>query len=1609
MSFNFSKFNEKPTSGFNFSKFKENVFSLDSLYQTVFNFEGWNQDPDNRSTRHNNHNAHIWTESSQEELFNATGIKGSKGDEFTSNGKTFYTAYYDNEQDGLVASKFIVDNLLRKADGNPSKFYSIHSGLPEDSDTVQNFVKILKENNLSNLPKSVESSEPKKSGFNFSRFKTESQQIGEDLPLIEQDERYISFQERFFKRFAEGLLPFGYDPNLPETKESRDMVADVAGQVLGNIAGFIPFAFITGGVAPAVKGLGALTKGAKVLEKGKLIAKVPEISIKAAKQQGIKDGIIQLKNVKDVKQALRLADYGEKGRLLKIESSGILGKTMPYRKVITNVSAYNPLLGSALDAGVRGVVTMTSLGQVKLPLATGISERQAQLKDDAIIGLVAGASNIPQALIGTKSLPALKEFASSAGVFSVGVGGQFLLEEAGVAERMSLSENIAQASAFTALHHLGLKQSKYTAIKKQREALRSFGYDEKSISEILKDNRAFEEAMRKADLNRFKVRDRKEQNIFVTKDPNGVEEEWDLIGFYTKKKSGITRAIIRDKNGYEDRTLTMAEFFKGWKKVDPLKSAKNEVNNLDVRGTLKKQKKNPAYQAARRTLKDTMELDDVKKLREKDIIEINRTMVGKESIEEMSTSDLIIMRNVFDTTLDSKKFTQGDMQNLVPKMGRGGFLASKLLLPASLTLKQIGTKYNSNMANNLSKKMVEFTFRKSGVEGVGDALINATIFKGLNKIEKGKYKNALSPLIDVEQFGGYQPKLKEKLLNKKIKVDGKEVKFTEKALKNYEEFSDIMFSVLAESGAKVKSYKGSKSITEDIWSAVYKKGGKDFTITGKDLDNRDPFELIKMLKAKKGERVRIKIREGVTEEVTLSKNPNSKYSKNYFPRVITSEAREFFFKTTENTPFRMQMISKHIDNDEKLSAMRAKGGSKAEEASRIAGEQLQELFMFMPENGVYGSQYGRRARLPGRVYLDEQGNVITPDKIPVKNRNGKEIQVENYSYEKGDLIDGKKVKKVINVYETDFEKVIAGYTTKVAHNSAVSRVYGHNGGGYQAKGGQWTTFEQQVPDADVSEWVQNTVNRQIAGQQPSATMRAVMKPIKSLWGTTASLGLSAPTSGFKNILLAQREIFSTFNFMDMFKAYSSLLKNPKHYALMTRESGAFNLGSKQLELLKSGGFKPLEKLSGLTGLMPLTESTNRMTALVTARFAANSALDALNGKATLAKGNIMSKARARELLEDTFGLDVDNILQRSSKGKAYLTDDEKGLAMHMGHAMTQGLAELPFIPSWMEAPIARPLTLFYRIAYRVTENTYKNVYVPLRDNGNPVGLLKYLGATYMAGMAQEALYHNLFNQPKKKYGDIAEKTYDKILRAEGLAMFTNAFDEYGGAIESYKPVIFRTIDSTINEATAVMLNKKKADEGIQDWAKQNIVLYNKILQAVDTKISKTDRKKSEKFKKLVNEWHSRTRKQDFSYAGMPTIGTTRSPYYRKLAKYFWNDSVTLDEKAKAYWSAYWVTVHSLMNENPVRYRKEYVAKRQARKNLSQIISSFQPVNLSRKRKSGQKQSDYDTWRRTLNASEYRELQDLEKRYTDRAEEFRQARINLRYDSSDLKGDSKFLY
>ena len=66
----------------------------------------------------------------------------------------------------------------------------------------------------------------------------------------------------------------------------------------------------------------------------------------------------------------------------------------------------------------------------------------------------------------------------------------------------------------------------------------------------------------------------------------------------------------------------------------------------------------------------------------------------------------------------------------------------------------------------------------------------------------------------------------------------------------------------------------------------------------------------------------------------------------------------------------------------------------------------------------------------------------------------------------------------------------------------------------------------------------------------------------------------------------------------------------------------------------------------------------------------------------------------------------------------------------------------------MSNPIAKPLTLFYRIAYRVTENTYKNVYKPLAVNGNPVNLLKYLGASYAAGAAQEALYHNLFGLEK---------------------------------------------------------------------------------------------------------------------------------------------------------------------------------------------------------------------------------------------------------------------
>ena len=52
-------------------------------------------------------------------------------------------------------------------------------------------------------------------------------------------------------------------------------------------------------------------------------------------------------------------------------------------------------------------------------------------------------------------------------------------------------------------------------------------------------------------------------------------------------------------------------------------------------------------------------------------------------------------------------------------------------------------------------------------------------------------------------------------------------------------------------------------------------------------------------------------------------------------------------------------------------------------------------------------------------------------------------------------------------------------------------------------------------------------------------------------------------------------------------------------------------------------------------------------------------------------------------------------------------------------------------------------------------------------------------------------------EQKNRFKGSADKYFELALRAEGLAVASNAFDDYGNVIESYKPAVYRAVESLV--------------------------------------------------------------------------------------------------------------------------------------------------------------------------------------------------------------------
>jgi hypothetical protein len=124
---------EHTTSLDTFNKYRLAFYNnnIETIFSKVKKFENGS-----RADRHNNPGAIVWSSKLQKQY-----PEMEKGDSFKDKGGTTrYTAKFPDKETGDRINKTIMFKMFVEANGDTSAFYSRWSGLPEESETVKNFV-----------------------------------------------------------------------------------------------------------------------------------------------------------------------------------------------------------------------------------------------------------------------------------------------------------------------------------------------------------------------------------------------------------------------------------------------------------------------------------------------------------------------------------------------------------------------------------------------------------------------------------------------------------------------------------------------------------------------------------------------------------------------------------------------------------------------------------------------------------------------------------------------------------------------------------------------------------------------------------------------------------------------------------------------------------------------------------------------------------------------------------------------------------------------------------------------------------------------------------------------------------------------------------------------------------------------------------------------------------------------------------------------------------------------------------------------------------------------------------------------------------------------------
>jgi len=633
---------------------------------------------------------------------------------------------------------------------------------------------------------------------------------------------------------------------------------------------------------------------------------------------------------------------------------------------------------------------------------------------------------------------------------------------------------------------------------------------------------------------------------------------------------------------------------------------------------------------------------------------------------------------------------------------------------------------------------------------------------------------------------------------------------------------------------------------------------------------------------------------------------------------------------------------------------------------------------------VKGAIFVREANLDPVVAFDKNGNPIDLVKsvgrkiIKAKDANGKEV---GYNVGTGQTItdaNGEivKIARAFPVYEINYDKAMAHYYNRTGQHLAIIKNFGAEPKKTISKLLIEIGEETGNKKGEVR-WAEKIFDMQVMG---TAYDETVQNAARGLVGISASAGLSGPFSGVKNFFLGQVQNALTFGLRNMSSSYYEVLAKEgglKDAIRTAYRIGAAEAGSRTLAATigKKWYAQPAE------WWMKPTEIANRVSSVIIGPYFAENAWRLLKGEISPRTAG-MSKSYAMRTLEKTYEFDVGKLLERED---VKFTPSEIEKIQMISHEITQGFPDPAHMPRLLGTTLGKSFTLFYRIAYRITENVWRNAMKPMVEDGDMMPMMRYVAASTLAGWGLLAMYNAVLGREANEFKDSFQQWWEYFVRAEGLAIFSNAFDEHGTAFSSYVPVVMRPLKSlTVDLGQKVMGEKTWRQWGF-DAAKDNIVLYNHIHQIY----RRTAQPHVDEFKDI------RKKQRDFetTYLKAPKkagqIETSdKTPYYRSIRDAFYS-SASQDDKGRAYWAAVNYVAHQLVIQTAGRY-SDSGAKARAKAIIKGILSDMKPLSLSKTKQKGEKYSRYHHFMRVASPKAKARVKALEKIYNKKLHEYYKA-------------------